>query len=69
MESRYINHASPIAAVSHLSYDSEGRRYYENRLADGKTKPEAISCAQTPNLRPRRDGLEHVTIDIGGQLA
>gem|GEM_PF-1992399 len=41
---RYINHAIHIAAVSQLSYASEGRRYYDRKRAEGKNPKEAVRC-------------------------
>ena len=39
---RKLNHVLHIAAVSQLRYPSEGRHYYEKKLAEGKTSKEAI---------------------------
>ena len=39
---RKINHAIHIAAISQLRYDSEGRAYYERKLAEGKSSKDAI---------------------------
>jgi len=40
---RQLNKAIHVAAIAQISRpDTEGRRYYEKRLADGKTKREAI---------------------------
>jgi len=41
---RYINHAIHIAAVSQLSYDSEGRHDYDRKRAEGKNPKEAVRC-------------------------
>jgi transposase len=39
---RKLNHALHIAAVTQLRYPSEGRDYYQKKLAEGKTTKEAI---------------------------
>ncbi|MGA7273149.1 MAG: transposase [Acidimicrobiia bacterium] len=39
---RKLNHALHIAAVSQLRYPSEGRDYYQKKIAEGKTTKEAI---------------------------
>ncbi len=39
---RRLNHAIHIAAISQLRYDSEGRVYYDRKIAEGKTSKEAI---------------------------
>jgi len=40
---RRLNHVIHMAAVTQIRYpDTEGRRYYESKLAAGKTKREAI---------------------------
>ena len=39
---RKLNHALHIAAVSQLRYPSEGRVYYQKKMAEGKTSKEAI---------------------------
>ncbi len=39
---RKLNHALHIAAVSQLRYPSQGRDYYQKKLAEGKTSKEAI---------------------------
>ena len=39
---RKLNHALHIAAVTQLRYPSEGRDYYQKKLAEGKTSKEAI---------------------------
>ena len=39
---RKFNHAIHIAAISQLRYDSEGRAYYERKLAEGKSSKDAI---------------------------
>jgi len=37
-----LNHVLHIAAVTQLRYPSEGRDYYQKKLAEGKTTKEAI---------------------------
>ncbi|MDJ0791247.1 MAG: hypothetical protein QNJ71_05070 [Acidimicrobiia bacterium] len=39
---RIINHAIHIAAVTQLGHDTNGRIYYQRKLAEGKTSKEAI---------------------------
>lgn len=39
---RKLNHAIHIAAISQLRYDSEGRAYYDRKLAEGKSSKDAI---------------------------
>jgi transposase len=39
---RIINHAIHIAAVTQLRPDTNGRTYYQRKLAEGKTSKEAI---------------------------
>ena len=39
---RQLNHALHIAAVTQVRNDTPGRAYYERKLAEGKTKKEAL---------------------------
>jgi len=39
---RKLNHAIHIAAICQLRYDTEGRAYYDRKIAEGKTSKEAI---------------------------
>ena len=39
---RKLNHVLHMAAVSQLRYPSEGRTYYDKKIAEGKTSKEAI---------------------------
>jgi transposase len=39
---RKLNHAIYIAAISQLRFDTEGRAYYERKLAEGKSSKDAI---------------------------
>ena len=39
---RKLNHAIHIAAVSQLRHDTEGRAYYDRKIAEGKSSKEAI---------------------------
>jgi transposase len=41
---RILNHAIPIAAVTQLGHDANGRIYYDNKIAEGKTPKEAIQA-------------------------
>jgi transposase len=40
--SRILNHAIHIAAVTQLRHDTNGRAYYDKKIAEGKTPKEAI---------------------------
>ncbi|MEY2432288.1 MAG: hypothetical protein QOC92_2013 [Acidimicrobiaceae bacterium] len=39
---RQLNHALHIAAIAQLAHDTAGRAYFERKLAEGKSKKEAI---------------------------
>ena len=39
---RKLNHAIHIAAVCQLRYDTEGRTYYDRKIAEGKSSKDAI---------------------------
>ena len=39
---RKLNHAIHIAAISQLRYHSEGRAYYDRKIAEAKTSKEAV---------------------------
>jgi transposase len=39
---RILNHAIHIAAVTQLRHDTQGRTYYQKKIAEGKTPKEAI---------------------------
>jgi transposase len=39
---RVLNHAIHMAAVTQIRHDTEGRVYYDRKLAEGKTKKEAL---------------------------
>ncbi len=39
---RKLNHAIHIAAISQLRYHTEGRAYYDRKIAEGKTSKEAV---------------------------
>ena len=39
---RRLNHATHIAAVTQLRYNTEGRVYYDRKITEGKTTKEAI---------------------------
>jgi transposase len=41
---RRLNHAIHIAAIVQLRFDCDGRRYYQRKIADGKTPKEARRC-------------------------
>ncbi len=39
---RKLNHAIHIAAISQLRHDTEGRAYYDRKLAEGKSSKDAV---------------------------
>ncbi len=39
---RKLNHAIHIAAISQLRYHSEGRAYYDRKIAEGKSSKDAV---------------------------
>ena len=39
-----MNHVIHIAAIVQIRNDTEGRAYYRRKLADGKTRMEAMRC-------------------------
>ncbi|MDJ0962312.1 MAG: IS110 family transposase [Acidimicrobiia bacterium] len=41
---RQLNHAVHIAAIAQIRYDTPGRGYYRRKLAEGKSKREALRC-------------------------
>ena len=41
---RRINRVLHIMAIAQLRHDTEGRRYYDRKIASGKTKREAMRC-------------------------
>lgn len=41
---RRLNHAIHIAAVVQVAHPTPGRVYYQRKLAEGKSKPEALRC-------------------------
>jgi hypothetical protein len=41
---RRMNHMIHIAAATQIRLDTEGRRYYRRKLAQGKTRMEAMRC-------------------------
>jgi transposase len=41
---RRMNHMIHIAATTQIRLDTEGRAYYRRKLADGKTRAEAMRC-------------------------
>ena len=50
---RRMNHMIHIAATTQIRLDTDGRRYYRRKLAEGKTRMEAMRCLKTPDLRRR----------------
>jgi transposase len=43
---RQLNQATHIAAVVQVRYDTPGRAYYRRKLAEGKSKREALRCVK-----------------------
>ena len=43
---RTLNHAMHIAAIVQIRYDTPGRSYYLRKVAEGKSKKEAIRCVK-----------------------
>ena len=41
---RQLNHALHVAAVTQTSHDCDGRVYYRRKLAEGKSRKEALRC-------------------------
>jgi len=41
---RQLNHAIHIAAITQIRYDTPGRAYYRRKLAEGKSRREALRC-------------------------
>ncbi len=41
---RRMNHMLHVAAATQIRLDTEGRRYYRRKLAEGKTRMEAMRC-------------------------
>ena len=39
---RVLNHAIHMAAVTQIRFDTPGRSYFDKKLAEGKTKKEAL---------------------------
>jgi transposase len=50
---RRINRVLHIMALAQLRNDTEGRRYYERKVAAGKTNMEALRCLKRRLSRPR----------------
>jgi transposase len=41
---RQLNHAIHITAITQIRYDTPGRAYYRRKLAEGKSRREALRC-------------------------
>jgi transposase len=39
---RKLNHAMHLIAVTQIAHDTHGRAYYDRKIAEGKTKKEAL---------------------------
>ena len=42
----WLNHALHIAAIVQVRYDTPGRAYYFRKIAEGKSKKEALHCVK-----------------------
>jgi transposase len=61
---RQLNHAIHIAAICQIRQcHSEGRVYFERRLADGKTKKEALRALKRHISNP---AFRHLVADLAG---
>ena len=58
---RKLNHAIHIAAISQLRFDTEGRAYYERKLAEGKSSKDAIRSLKR---RISDRVYRHLNIDV-----
>jgi transposase len=43
---RQLNHALHVAAITQIAHDTPGRAYFERKLAEGKTRKEALRALQ-----------------------
>ena len=50
---RQLNHALHMAAVTQVGHDTPGRAYYQRKIAEGKSKKEALRRPQASDLRRR----------------
>jgi transposase len=62
---RWLNHAIHIAAVVQVAHPTPGRAYYQRKLAEGKSKPEALRCLK----RRITDAIwTQLQLDLGGPV-
>ena len=61
---RRLNHVLHIAAITQLRLDTDGRRYYRRKRAEGKTKKEALRC-----LKRRLSDVVYRQLVADSQLA
>ena len=45
---RRLNHAMHLIAVTQIAHDTGGRAYFDRKLAEGKSRKEALSLAASP---------------------
>lgn len=69
---RRLNHALHIIAVSQMRSDTDGRRYYLRKIAEGKTKKEALRCLKRrisdTIYRRMVDDAAQASVSPGGHL-
>jgi transposase len=69
---RRINHAIHMAAITQISHrHSDGRAYYDRKIADGKTRKEALRClkrriSNTICARLQADARQAATASMKG---
>jgi transposase len=69
---RRINHAIHMAAVTQIRHShSDGRAYYEKKIAEGKTHKEALRCLKWVALEVRRGFITRLAVAVRseGRLA
>jgi transposase len=70
---RRVNHAIHMAAITQIRYQhSDGRAYYDKKVAEGKTHKEALRClkrriSDAPCARLQADSRQAVAAGPGGQ--
>jgi hypothetical protein len=51
-----MNHMLHIAAATQVRLDTEGRRYYRRKRAEGKSRMEGMRCLKRLSPTPSTDG-------------
>jgi hypothetical protein len=54
-DNRRLNHAINIAAIAQIRFDTPGRAYYRRKLAEGKSKREALRSLNVASATPSGD--------------